>query len=515
MMTLPVPQGIAKTLNFEIVIYGATSAGIIAAQKAHTLGHSVALVDPGRHLGGLSSGGLGFTDIGNKAAIGGLSRRFYERIAEAYGNTGAQWTFEPRVALRVFKDILREEKIPLFQGEVLNRTKGVVKEGSKLVSFRTKSGKVFQAKVFVDASYEGDLMAAAGVSYTVGREGNDRYGETLDGNQPGQAIHHQFDVRVDPYRVEGDPKSGLLFGFDPTGPGKTGEGDRRIQAYNYRLCLTQETANRLPIPKPKGYDPARYELLARYLKAKPDLNLGQLLLINRMPHGKTDMNNNGPFSSDFIGQNYDYAEADETRREKIRKAHKTYIQGFLWFLGHDRRVPEPLRKETLSWGLPKDEYPDTDHWTPQLYVREARRMVSDYVMSEHNCRGQRVATDGVGLAAYTMDSHNVRRYVTADGVVRNEGDVQVGGFPPYPISYKSIVPRKEECTNLLVPVCLSASHIAYGSIRMEPVFMILGESAATAADLALKGDSAVQDVDTAELRHRLLEAGQILEWKKL
>jgi hypothetical protein len=377
-----------------------------------------------------------------------------------------------------------------------------------------EDGRFVRAKMFIDASYEGDLMARAGVSYFVGREANSTYQETLDGIRD-VTPKHQFLVAVDPWLRPNDPASGLLPLIQEQSLGTPGQGDRSIQAYNFRLCLTQNPTNWLPIEPPADYDPARYELLGRYLAAlaaagkRP--SLGQLMNIQPMPNGKTDVNNNGGFSTDFIGGNYDYPEGSYAERARIWKAHEDYTRGFLHFLATDPRVPSSMRAEMQSWGLCKDEFSDTGGWPNQLYIREARRMVSEYVMTENNCRRSLEVPDPVGLAAYTMDSHNCRRIVR-DGMVENEGDVQVGGFPPYQISYRSLRPRQGECANLLVPVCLAASHIAYGSIRMEPVFMVMGQSAAIAAGLAIEEKVPVQKIDLTELRRRLLAAGQLLEW---
>jgi hypothetical protein len=363
-----------------------------------------------------------------------------------------------------------------------------------------------RAKVFIDCSYEGDLMAAAGVSYLTGRESNAMFGETYNGWQ--LLGKHQFPDGIDPYRKPGDPASGLLWGVSAVVAGaagsgdSTGAGDKRIQAYNFRLCLTDDPADKLPIEKPARYEPDHYELLVRVMAARPEAGLTAFLNINLMPNHKTDINNNGPFSTDMIGMNYDYPEGSYTVREKIWRAHEDYTKGLLYFLGHDPRVPAAIRSEMLKWGYPKDEFVNSDHWTPQLYIREARRMNGEYMMTQANCQGKVTVPDGIGLAAYTMDSHNCERLVV-HGMVKNEGDVQIGGFGPYPVAYRSITPKAGECTNLLVPVCLSATHIAYGSIRMEPVFMVLGESAAVAAHLAIGAGCPVQQVDVTRIRELL------------
>jgi hypothetical protein len=494
------------------------------------MGKSVVLIEQDRHIGGLTSGGLGATDIGNKAAIGGIAREFYGRLGthyaddkswtfqkrEAYkeGRRAAgeteMWTFEPHVAEQILRALLGEAKVPVLLPKRLDLKDGVQKAGNRITAIRLEDGTVIAAKMFIDATYEGDLMAKAGVSYTVGREANSQYGETLNGVQTVQATKHQFLKPVDPYVKAGDPASGLLPGIHAGKPGLDGEVDKRVQAYNFRMCLTDSPENRVPFPQPAGYDPLRYELLLRYIQA----GVWDAFCSNLpMPNRKSDCNNCGAFSTDNIGMNYDYPEGDYATRERIFQEHVTYQQGLMWFLANDPRVPERIRDEIGRWGLCRDEFPETGGWPHQLYVREARRMIGQYVMTQHNCQGKTRADDSAGLAAYTMDSHNTQRYVK-DGKAINEGDVQVGGFPPYPISYRSLVPKEAECTNLLVPVCLSATHIAYGSIRMEPVFMVLGQSAATTAVLALDGRVAVQQVDYKRLRERLLADKQVLEWTR-
>jgi hypothetical protein len=497
-------------------------------------------VSAARHLGGLTTGGLGATDIGNKAAIGGISRELNGRIARHYAKDASwtletrdhyfrqrssgqaklstlastnatMWTFEPHVAEEILEAMLREAGVPVYREQ---RLASVNKDGLRITEITMENGNVFGARFFIDATYEGDLMAKAKVSYHVGREANSRYGETLNGIRA-QTPHHQFSVAVDPYVKPGDSTSGLLPFIQPGDGGIAGQGDHRLQAYNYRLCFTTNAANRLPLAPPPNYDPNQYELLARYLEAlgaagrRP--RLAEFWNPIAMPNGKTDINNNGGFSTDFIGANYAYAEADQKTRERIAKEHENYIRGFLTFLATSPRVPENMRAEMRRWGPCQDEFADNGGWPRELYVREARRMISDYVMTEHDCRGTRVAPDSIGLAAYNMDSHNCQRIVK-NGRVENEGDVQVPPMKPYPISYRSIVPKVGECENLFVPVCLSASHIAYGSIRMEPVFMILSQSAATAASLALHEQVAAQKVSYTQLREKLLADQQILQW---
>ena len=492
-----------ERLAVDVCIYGGTSAGVIAAVTAARAGRSVVLVAPETHLGGLTTGGLTNTDIGNKAAIGGISREFYRRVGQKYG-ADEEWRFEPKVAEAVYSEMIREAGVPVRSRHFL---RSVSKEGERLVSLTTERGLSVRARVFIDATYEGDLMARAGVAYHVGRESNSVYGETLNGVQVRDK--HQFETRVSPYVIEDDPASGLLPGIDPALLDAPGAGDKRIQAYNFRMTLTTVPENRIPFPRPEGYDRGQYRLLARYLKTGWNEVFRKF---DPIRGDKVDTNNHGAVSTDYIGMNHDYPEASYAGRERIFRKHVVYQQGLMWFLANDPAVPEPIRTRMSRWGLCRDEFADTGGWPRQLYVREARRMISDYVMTEHNCRGTRKVDDGIGLAAYTMDSHNCRRFVR-DGRVMNEGDVQVGGHPPYPISYRSITPKRGECENLLVPVCLAASHIAYGSIRMEPVFMILAQSAAAAAGLALEGDGIVQNIDVPKLRAKLLDEGQILEWK--
>lgn len=517
----------ADVISADLVVYGGTSAGVVAAVQARRMGHSAVLLEPGRHLGGLTSGGLGFTDSGDKRVIGGLSREFYEAVKSHYdqpkawfledpgdysryrsGDT-AMWTFEPRVAEAIFRQMLREADVDVRLGERLNRESGVQVRAGRIVSIAMESGLTLQGSMFIDATYEGDLMAAAGVPWTVGRESNAQYSETLNGNQVRANTHnHRFLKDVDPWIEPGNPDSGLLPFIESGGPGREGEGDDRIQAYCFRMCMSNDPRNRVPFPKPAGYDEQQYELLFRNFEAG-DLRLP--FKADMMPNHKTDTNNNCAVSTDFIGANYDYPEASWDEREAIIRAHETWQKGLMWSLANHSRVPQSIRDQMQEWGLAADEFTDNGNWPHQLYIREARRMVSDYVVTEHDCRRERLCDDAVGLGSYNMDSHNVRRFVTDRGFVQNEGDVQVSPGGAYLISFRAIVPPRDSVTNLCVPVCLSASHIAYGSIRMEPVFMVLGHSAATAAVLALRDQSAVQDVSYEQLRPLLLRQGQVLD----
>ena len=493
--------------SFDICVYGASSGGVIAAYTASRLGKKVILISESLHVGGLSSGGLGNTDIGNKSAITGLARDFYRRVGQHYGNT-EQWIFEPHVAEEIFLDYIKRGRVQVLYNQHL---KSVKKSATRLQEIKISSNpadgkgytEIIRAKEFIDCSYEGDLMAMAFISYTVGRESDLEYNETCNGVQ--LRDKHQFPDGVDPYYISGESASGVLWGINTKSPAPAGSGDKKIQAYNFRICLTDSVQNEIEITRPENYDSTHYILLLRYIEIKKPKNLEDgLLNINLMPGRKTDINNNGPFSTDMIGMNYDYPEGNLMTRKRIIQDHVDYDKGLLYFLGHDKRIPENLRNEMLTWGYPLDEYQDNNHWSPQLYIREARRMVGEYIMTEANCVGKLKVADSIGEAAYTMDSHNCQR-VIVNGMVRNEGDVQVGGFPPYPISYRSVVPKKAECTNLLVPVCLSASHIAYGSIRMEPVFMVLGQSSAIAAVLAIDLHLSIQEIPVKTLQEELMQ----------
>jgi len=535
----------SKPESYDIVVYGGTSGGVIAAVQAGRMGKKVALIEPGKHLGGMTSGGLGFVDVGNPATIGGVAREYFHRVWEHYQDD-ASWTWEkkhaikgqhgplppddetlwivePSVAEKLFDRMAAEAKVTVVRGERLERKAGVKKEGDKITGIAMESGRVFQAKMFIDATYEGDLMAAAGVSYVVGRDGNARYHETINGIRPMPSPGRL--PNIDPYLTPGDPKSGLLPRVHPDHGGKLWDADRGVQAYNYRLCLTKNPANRVAIEKPEGYDEKQYEILFRFIEAggaKDDLlppgpaggPKYRFIKPDAIPNAKTDTNNNGYISTDFVGMNWDYPEADYATRERIAKAHEQYDRGFLWTLQNHPRIPEETRKFYAPWGLAKDEFTDSGNWPFQLYIREARRMTGDYVVNENTAMGKEPpVTDPVGIGSYHMDSHAIKLFVSPDGFVTSEGGMFVHIPAPFGISYRAIVPKRGECANLLVPVCVSVTHAAYGTLRMEPVFMVLGQSAATAACLAIDENVALQDVPYTALRERLLKDGQRIDWE--
>ena len=517
------------TGKYDVCVYGGTSAGVIAAVQVKKMSKSVVLISPTQHLGGLTSGGLGFTDMGDERTVGGLSREYFHRVWEYYQNPQA-WkfearekyrnagqngpafnaelkvatVFEPHAAENVFDVLVSENAVEVVHAR-LDLKAGVSKSNGRIISIKTEDGRVFVADMFIDATYEGDLMAGAKVHYTVGREANSQYRETADGIQPGKP-GNQLPVGIDPFQKKGDLASGLLPRVNPDAGGVPGSGDHKIQAYCYRMCLTDVPENRLPIEKPEGYREADYEILFRAIEAG---QTGRFFKLSQLPNRKTDSNNASGISTDFIGMNYDYPEADYPTRERIAKEHELWQRGLLWTLQNHPRVPAPIRQSCGRWGLPKDEFSDSGHWSNQLYVREARRMVNDHVVSEATLLG-RTAPQPIGIGSYTLDSHSVQYHVNAQGFVAAEGNIQKANKGPYQIDYRAIVPKSGECDNLLVPVCLAASHIAYGSIRMEAVFMILAQSAGTAAVIAQDAQCSVQDIDYAKLRARLEADGQIL-----
>lgn len=519
----------------DVVVYGDASGGVTAAVQAARMGKTAILVSQYGHLGGMSSSGLGWSDIGNDQILGGLARDFYHRLYQHYQAPEA-WTherremfknqgqgvpglnpktelasvFEPKVAEEVFNAMVKEAGVKVIAGR-LDLEDGVVLSGKRITAIRLEDGTEIKGKVFIDASYEGDLLPGAGVSFVVGRESNAEFNEEGNGNT-GVAKKNQLPSGIDPYVVQADPASGLLPGINPDAGGEPGEGDHRLQAYCYRMVLTDAPENRVAIEKPAGYDEADFEILFRAIEAGQK---GGFFKTSPVPNRKTDSNNTGGISTDLLGMNYgrdwNWATLGHREREALAARHRDWQLGLVWTLQHHPRVPEQVRKAHAKWGLAKDEFTDNGHWPYNLYVREARRMQSDFVMTESHCKRTLPVDDPVGMGAYALDSHNTQRFVHA-GMVKNEGDIQVSlGGKAYGIAYRAIVPRAEECENLLVPWALSATHIAFGSIRMEPVFMVLGQSAATAACIAIDDGSTVQAVPYEKLRDRLLEDDQRLE----
>lgn len=500
---------------YDLVVYGGTAAGVMTAVSGARQGLRVALLEPGVHIGGMVSGGLSATDVGRREVIGGLALEFYFRAGQHYQLDRhlqqLAWRPEPKVAEAVFHQMIREARVTLLLRQRLREKTGVVMDGARVAEIITEPGWRFRGKVFVDASYEGDLMAQAKVSYTLGRESTRQYGESLAGVRA-VTPSHQFPVNV----AARDEQGRLLPEISAEPRGEPGSADQRIQAYNFRIAATNAAANRVPWPKPGNYDPARYELLLRYINAMTPylgrtMEFADVSSTAAIPNSKADLNNRGGFSTDYIGKNYDYPDGDYATRARIWKDHEEYQMGFYYFLANDPRLPESMRRTAQEWGLSKDEFIDTGHWPHQLYVREGRRMLGEYVAVQKDLQVELTKPDAIAMGSYNSDSHNVQRFVNAKGFAENEGDVQVG-VKPYQIPYRSITPKRAEAENLLVPVCFSASHVAYSSMRMEPQYMMMGHAAGIAAALAIAGNSAVQAISVAELQRRLREEGAVFEY---
>lgn len=503
--------------EYDLVVYGATAGGVTTAISGARRGLKTVLLEPRNHVGGMATGGLSRTDVGRREVIGGLSLEFYYRVGERYEmrrfNNPVAWFYEPKTGESVMRDWLQEAGVTVLFNHRLKEKGGVRKTGTAVAEIVMENGAAFRGKVFADCSYEGDLMAQAGVSYTFGRESSAQYGESLAGFRD-RTPYHQFMVDVSPKGADGKPLPEI--GSGPTG--KPGEADKRIQAYNFRVIATNVAANRVPWPRPKNYDPKRYELLARLVQAM-EKRLGrpqvfhELTLIAPIPNGKADFNNQGAFSTDYIGKNYGYPDGTYAERERIWQEHADYVQGFYYFLATDSRIPKSLQDEVNTWGLPKDEYTDNGHWPHQLYVREARRMIGEFVVSQKDLQTERTKPDVIGMGSYNSDSHNVQRFINARGFAENEGDMQVP-VQPYQIPFRVMLPKRAEATNLLVPVCFSASHVAYSSLRMEPQYMIIGHAAGVAAAMAIKGGVPVQEVSVPELQKTLKSEGAVFNYQK-
>lgn len=520
-------------VDVDIVIYGGTSAGVTAALQAAKMGKSVVLISPKQHLGGMTSNGLGWVDVNRPKAIGGLAHTYFNEVWKYYQQPSSwiwetphpikgqlteshpldklMWVLEPHVGEKIFNAMIDTANICVVRGERLDRTDGVLMSGQRIVQIKMESGRTFIGKMFIDATYEGDLMAAANVSYIVGRESNALYHETINGIHPDIASV-KLRVEVDPYVVKGNPNSGLLPRIYPDAGGSPGDGDKGVPAYNYRMCLTDVPENRLFIEKPSDYDECEYEILFRAIES--GISIDSFFKLDLLPNRKTDSNNKGLISTDYVGMSWDYPEADYVTREQIEREHERWQRGLVWTLQHHDRVPPEIEAYYTPWGLPKDEFAENKHWPYELYVREARRMTSAVVIDEQAVLGNVPVADSIGLASYNMDSHYVKYIVDATGFLSADGGTFEKVLDPYPISYQAIIPLKSECENILIPVCLSASHAAYGAIRMEPTFMILGQSAGTAASLAIDFGVGVQDLPYAALQQKLMADGQVLEWNK-
>jgi hypothetical protein len=529
-------KGAGNVYDADVIVYGGTSSAVTAAVEVSRMGKSVIMLSPDKHLGGLTSSGLGFTDTGNKTVIGGLAREFYQLIYQhyqkpeswkwqkqsEYGNVGqgnpaidgenrTMWIFEPHAAEEAFETMIAKSDVKVFRNEWLDRQSGILKKDGTIISMKTLSGKTFRGKVFIDATYEGDLMASSGVKYTVGRESAGKYNEQFNGVQKGVFQHdHYFKANIDPYKIPGDPSSGLLPRISSETPGENGTADNKIQAYCFRLCMTKAEGNKIPITKPDGYDSTQYEVMGRLALTGWNEYFNKY---DPIPDLKTDVNNHGPFGFDNIGMNWDYPDASYERRKEIIKEHELYQKGFLYFLTTDKRIPAEVREEMRKWGFAADEFKDNGNWPYNIYVREGRRLSGEYVMTENEVFGRHEVSHSIGMGSYTMDSHNVQRYVTPEGFVQNEGDIGVTPEKPYRIDLGTIMPHREDCNNLLVTVCVSSSHIALGSVRMEPVFMILGQSAGTIASMAIDKGINIHDLSYPEIKTELESSGQILESK--
>lgn len=507
----------AQAASYDLVVYGGTAGGVMTAVAGARHGLKTVLLEPGNHVGGMATGGLSRTDVGKREVLGGLALEFYYRVGERYSmrrfNQPVAWFYEPRVGESVLREMLEEAGVTVLYGHRLREKTGVRKTGDAIEEVTTENGARFAGKMFADASYEGDLMAQAKVTYTFGRESTAQYGESLAGVRD-KTPKHQFLVNVNPFDANGKPLPEIH-----NGPvGKAGEADKRIQAYNFRVIATNNPENRIPWPKPANYDPKRYELFARLLAEMTKQNgrapvFHEVTLIANIPNQKADFNNNGAFSSDYIGKNYEYPDGDYATRKRIWQDHVDYQQGMYYFLANDPRVPATLQQEVREWGLPKDEYEDTGHWPHQLYVREARRLVGEFVLTQKDMQTELAKPDVIGMGSYNSDSHNLQRFVNAQGFAENEGDMQVP-VQPYQIPFRMVLPKRAEARNLLVPVCFSASHVAYSSARMEPQYMIIGHAAGVAAAMAIKSGKAVQEIPVPELQKTIKGEGAVFDYMR-
>lgn len=500
----------------DVIVYGATPGGFCAAIAAAREGVSVVLLEPTNHIGGVNTGGLCFSDSNQtvRSTVLGLFEEWHQSIEQDYQQRDVKlpyqvgtkdhthWTYEPHIAMKITRAMLDEAGVKVLTQRIL---KSVSKDGARLTKLNTSDGE-FVAKVFVDATYEGDLMAASGVSWTIGREGRAEFGEPLAGKQYSKR-------RMDISGRDAEGKLLPLITTDDAGP--EADGDNKVMVYSFRLCLTKDAANRVPFPAPANYDPARFEVVRRYFaKEKRPILLWDLY---PLPGNKFDANNGiwKQFSMGLVGACNGWSEADEAGRAKSWEAHKQYTLELYHFLTTDAAVPENLRKEMSEFGLCKDEFDAYDHWSPQLYVREGRRMKGAYVVSQKDIMDQPEKQDAIVVSSFPIDSHDCQRVATPDGVI-NEGTIMPVRVPgrkhgyAYHVPYRAITPIDSECSNLLVPVALSCTHVAYSSIRVEPTWMILGQSAGIAAALSAKQNLAVQRLPYPALRERLLAQKQVL-----
>ena len=496
--------------DYDVVVYGATAGGTIAAIAAAEEGAAVLLIEPGRHVGGMVTGGLSHNDYGDRSVIGGMALEFYKKVADHYKAPLYYWRGpEPHVGERIFLDWLEAAGVEIRFG---NRVEEVVTRDHRIESIGLTGGDRISGRVFIDATYEGDLMARAGVSYAVGREGVRDFGESWAGRRAIMPDGHQMLPRVSSFDEKGD----LLPLIHPEPMVAEGEADAGIQGYGFRLIVTDEPSNRVSFPVPDLYDPADYALVARYYQVHPGAG-NMVHLWPTLPGGKSDMNSSGPISTNVVnGLNWEYPDAEYNRRDEIWQKMKDYTLGLLYFLSYDPAVPERIRKETQEIGLCRDEFTDNGHWPHQLYIRVARRMIGEYFMTQHDLETDTVKYDAIGMGSYNIDVRHVQRtfvpvsrFPELHYEVYNEGYISIP-VAPYEIPYRALLPSYGECRNLIVPVCISASHVAYASVRMEPQYMIMGHAAGIAAAMAAREGREVHLVDIARLQEKLAAGNQVL-----
>ncbi|QIU92675.1 FAD-dependent oxidoreductase [Bacteroides faecium] len=495
---------VPKEEKYDLIVYGGTSSGIIAAYAASKGGLKVAILEPGKHIGGLTTSGLGHVDIGNPETVGGYAREFLKRVGSHYGKTKIQVDMESSVAENVFQQMLKETGVDVYYHSRLLSRRGVVRQGNKIQNLILEDGREFSARIYIDATYEGDLMAQSGVSYTVGREAIKKYNESSAGIQPYKLVRKYNDTQLKEVKQLSDAFP-LDYVFSDRE--QVGDADHRVQAYVYRLCITTNKENQVPFTKPGGYDPQRYANVLTRINRLKLLTLDKALTLYKLPNQKFDVNH-----MDLVNASWKYAEASYEDRNYIESYHKHYQQGLLYFLSNDEKVPEQLRNDTKRYGYAADEFADNDNWPYMLYVREGRRMIGKYVMRQQDAWDNPHKEDAIAIGSYFMDCHTVQRFITPAGEMLEEGEMKHAPFRPYEISYGAIIPKQKECENLFVSVCMSATHTIYGSLRMEPVFMMTGHAAGAASVLAIRDNLAIQQVDIQQLQKELISQGQILHY---